>query len=167
MKKCTDTVVDWMMRYNVIHDEDKELYKYALHSVLLFVSPFILAGSIGFFVGSVKHGILLILPFIVLRKFSGGYHAKNLSTCILESGFLLFVFSPIDSENRRVDIDERGTYKKLTVFFVILFGVLDVTLFLAGKKIYTICFSVGVLMTASLQIPCIVKKICKLTKNRL
>ena len=84
MKKCTDTVVDWMMRYNVIHDEDKELYKYALHSVLLFVSPFILAGSIGFFVGSVKHGILLILPFIVLRKFSGGYHAKNLSTCILE-----------------------------------------------------------------------------------
>ena len=76
MKKCTDTVVDWMMRYNVIHDEDKELYKYALHSVLLFVSPFILAGSIGFFVGSVKHGILLILPFIVLRKFSGGYHAK-------------------------------------------------------------------------------------------
>lgn len=194
MKKCTDTVVDWMMRYNVIHDEDKELYKYALHSVLLFVSPFILAGSIGFFVGSVKHGILLILPFIVLRKFSGGYHAKNLSTCILESSFLLFlyimlsmrvqcdcklaiatiiasliliVFSPIDSENRRVDIDERGTYKKLTVFFVILFGVLDVTLFLAGKKIYTICFSVGVLMTASLQIPCIVKKICKLTKNRL
>ncbi len=32
MEKCTDTVVDWMIRCNVINEADKELYKYALHS---------------------------------------------------------------------------------------------------------------------------------------
>ena len=89
--------------------------------------------------GSVKHGVALIFPFVVLRKFSGGYHAKNLHTCILGSGFLLFLcimlsmhvqcdlklaiatviasvslitFSPIDSENRRLDTNEKRTYKK-------------------------------------------------------
>lgn len=44
------------------------------------VSPLILAGGVGVGLGSVKHGVALIFPFMVLRKFSGGYHAKNLHT---------------------------------------------------------------------------------------
>ena len=162
MEKCTDTVVNWMIRCNAINEADKELYKYALYSFFLLVSPLILAGVIGFGLGSVKHGVALIFPFVVLRKFSGGYHAKNLHTCILGSGFLLFLcimlsmhvqcdlklaiatviasvslitFSPIDSENRRLDTNEKRTYKKPTVFFVILFGLLDIALFLLGKYI--------------------------------
>lgn len=149
---------------------------------------------LAFGLGRRKTRVLFIFPFVVLRKFSGGYHAKNLHTCILESGFLLFLcimlsmhvqcdlklaiatviasvslitFSPIDSENRRLDTNEKRTYKKTTVFFVILFGLLDIALFLLGKYIYTICFSVGILLTAGLQVPCIVKKMCKSTKNRL
>ena len=149
------------------------------------VSPLILAGGVGVGLGSVKHGVALIFPFMVLRKFSGGYHAKNLHTCILGSGFLLLlciicsihvqcdwrlaittaiasvsliVFSPMDSENRRIDRDERRSYKKMTVFCVTVFGVLDIILFLLGKYIYTSCFSIGILLTAGLQVPCIVKK---------
>lgn len=78
----------------------------------------------------------------------------------------LIVFSPIDSPNRILDAIEKRTYKKITVIFVIFFGLLDITLFLLGKYIYTICFSVGTLLTAGLQVPCVVKKMCKLTKNR-
>ena len=47
----------------------------------------------------------------------------------------LITFSPIDSENRRLDTNEKRTYKKTTVFFVILFGLLDIALFLLGKYI--------------------------------
>ena len=64
-----------MVRCNAINEADKELYKYALYSFFLLVSPLILAGVIGFGLGSVKHGVALIFPFVVLRKFSGGYHA--------------------------------------------------------------------------------------------
>lgn len=32
MGKCTDAVTNWMIRCHVIHEEDKELYKYAIHS---------------------------------------------------------------------------------------------------------------------------------------
>ena len=194
MEKCTDTVVNWMIRCNAINEADKELYKYALYSFFLLVSPLILAGVIGFGLGSVKHGVALIFPFMFLRKFSGGYHAKKLHTCIMGSGFLLFLcimvsmhmqcdwklaiatgiasvsliaFSPIDSENRRLDTNEKRTYKKITVFCVIFFGLLDIVLFLLGKYIYTICFSVGILLTAGLQAPYIVKKMRKSTKNGL
>lgn len=78
----------------------------------------------------------------------------------------LIAFSPIDSANRRLDIDERRTYKKIVVLCVIFFWVLDITLYLLGKYIYTICFSIGILLTACLQVPCIVK-ICKSTKKGL
>ncbi|MED9968152.1 MAG: accessory gene regulator B family protein [Blautia sp.] len=193
MEKCTDTVVNWMVRYNVINKEDKELYEYALHSLILLVSPLILAAGIGFFVGSVKHGAILVLPFIVLRKFSGGYHAKNLYTCISESVVLLFlcitlsmhvecdwglvtatiiasvsliVFSPIDNENRRLDMDERKIYKKITAFCVMFFVLSDITLFFMGKHVYTSCISVGILLTAGLQVPCIIKKSVNRPKTR-
>lgn len=192
MEKCTDTVVNWMIRCNAINEEDKELYKYALYSFFLLIAPLILAVGIGFCVGSVKHSVFLIFPFMVLRKFSGGYHAKNLHTCILGSGFLLFlctmlsmhvqcdwklaiatviasvsliVFSPIESANRRLDTDERRTYKKLTLFFVIFFGLIDIILFLLEKYIYAICFSVGILLTAGLQVPCVVIKLANRPKS--
>lgn len=186
MEKCADTVVNWMIRYKVINDIDKELYKYALYSFFLLITPLIFAGSIGFCMGSLKHGVALIVPFIVLRKFCGGYHAKNLYTCILGSGFLLFLciilslhakcdwklatgtiiaslslifYSPMDNENRKLDINEKKAYKSITIFCVIFFELLDVTLFLLGKHIYTICFSIGILLVAVLQVPCVIIKL--------
>ena len=91
----------------------------------------------------------------------------KLAIAIVIASVSLITFSPIDSENRRLDTDEKRNYKKTTVFCVIFFGLLDIALFLLGKYIYTICFSVGILLTAGLQAPCIVKKMCKSTKNRL
>lgn len=194
MEKCTDAVVHWMLKSRVIDEEEEELYNYAVYSFFLLIAPIVLAGGIGLCVGSVKHGVALILPFIVLRKFSGGYHAKNLHTCIWKSSLLLLlcivlsmhlkcdwklaiatliasvsliVFSPIDSENRRLDADEKRRYKKAAVFCVIFFVLLNITLFFLEKYIYTICFSVGIILTAGLQAPCIVKRICESTKNRL
>ena len=171
-----------------------EIYVYGFE---LLVSSIIETGAlilIGGLIGKFVETILFIISFSSIRFFSGGYHAKKLHTCIMGSGFLLFLcimvsmhmqcdwklaiatgiasvsliaFSPIDSENRRLDTDEKRTYKKITVFCVIFFGLLDIVLFLLGKYIYTICFSVGILLTAGLQAPYIVKKMRKSTKNGL
>ena len=52
----------------------------------------------------------------------------------------LITFSPIDSENRRLDTNEKRTYKKTTVFFVILFGLLDIALFCWEVHLYNLFF---------------------------
>lgn len=194
MKKNADIVVDWMIQHSAINEADRELYQYALHSLFLLVFPLLLASGIGFGLGNIKQGVILVLPFMILRKFSGGYHAKNLYVCLFSSSLLLIlcimltmyvqcdwrlaiataiasvsliVLSPIDSANRRLDDAERKTYKKIIVFCVLFFGLLDIALFLLDREIYTICFSIGILLTAGLQVPCILKKMCKSTKNRL
>ena len=192
MGKCTDIVVNWMLQRDAINEMERELYKYAFYSLFLLILPFILAVGMGFFLGSVKHGVAIIFPFAILRKYSGGYHAKCFLTCIIESCILLFlcivlsmyvqcdwklaiavviasasliIFSPLDNESRRLDAEEKIAYKKITIIQVLLFGLLNIVLFLFGKYTYIICFSIGILLTASLQVPCIVKKISKLTKN--
>lgn len=186
MEKCTNTVVNWMIRCNVINEEERELYKYALYSSFLLVSPLIFAGIMGICFGGVKQGIAIVLPFAILRKFCGGYHAKNLKTCILGSVLLLFLcimlsmyvkydwklvittiiasgnlifISPIDNENRKISIDEKKKYKKVTFWGVVIFMLLIIFLSISEQYIYATCFSIGILLTAGLQIPCVIKKI--------
>ena len=67
MNICTDKVTDWMIRCKVINESEKELYQYALYSAILQIIPLLLAGGIGFCFGSMRCGIIMILPFIILR----------------------------------------------------------------------------------------------------
>lgn len=130
-----------MIQQNAIEEREKELYEYALHSAVLLILPLLLAGAIGFCFGSIKTGIIVVIPFMILRKFSGGYHAKKLSHCLMGSVMLLSLcilfathvthdgivlvtvgiasvslmrFSPIDHENRPLDEDEKHSLKKMS-----------------------------------------------------
>lgn len=192
MEKCTDHVISWLIHCKVIDETEKALYEYALHSFFLLMMPFILAGTIGFCMGMFKHGIVIILPFVILRKFSGGYHAKKMSICMIGSGCLLYLCmmlskyikcswtfaaitaaaslslilaSPIDSESRRLDEDEKKRYKTVTIVCVIIFWLLNSILCLTGKQIYAMDLSIGLLLTAGLQIPCIIKRLVNRPKT--
>lgn len=139
MKNCMDAIVDWMINCNVIDESEKELYQYAVHSFLLSLAPLLLAGGIGFCMGNVWQGIFIVIPFIFLRKFSGGYHAKNVWICLVVSCLLLFlcimlstyvkcdevlimltflaviilsVFSPIENENKVLNQEEKTYIRK-------------------------------------------------------
>lgn len=193
MEKCMDTVVDWMVQRKAINETERDLYKYALHSFFLLLFPLVLAGGFGIFIGSITEGITLVLPFMIVRKFSGGYHSRNLWSCMIGSSLLLFlctmlamwvkcdlklliatiiasisliVFSPIDNESRTLDYNEKRTYKKVTFFCVMVFWLLDMILFFLGWYVYVVYFSIGIQLSAGLQIPCIAKKIFQMTKKR-
>ena len=57
-----------------ISDDDKDIYLYALNCVLLNVAPIIIVIVIGIFTGNVVEGLVMIAPFIFIRKYSGGFH---------------------------------------------------------------------------------------------
>ena len=185
MKKQTEAVVKWMMQYDVISREEKGLYIYALHSGILLILPLILAGSIGFCLGDIKVGIALVLPYMILRKFSGGYHTKTIFHCMIGSLSLLFlcirlamqikynwklmlftgissigllIFSPIDNENRVLDNEEKHRFKKLIAFWICILHILCIILIWSRKYKIVISLSIGIQMAAILQIPCVLKK---------
>lgn len=188
IERCTEVIVDWLIKCEAVEDIEKELYSYALYSLLLSLLPLVLAIGFGLCLGCVRQSVTIIVPFAIIRKFSGGYHTKHSWSCLLWSCLLmllcivvscyvqwglglivvtigsavsLIVFSPIDNENRVLSPDERVLYKKVTVILVIIFLLLDVILFLLHLNTYAVCISIGIMLSAGLQLPNVWKNFMK------
>lgn len=126
------------------------------------------------------------MPFVIIRKFSGGYHAKRARTCLISSSLLLVLciilsfciknnwmllvitilsavslvcFSPIESENRLLSREEQVSYKKITAIIVVIFLMIDLSLFLFHMHSCVVCISIGLILSAGLQFPCILHKL--------
>lgn len=188
IEKCAGAVTDWLISCEMVKDADKELYQYAVYSVFLSLSPLLLAMGFGVCMGCVKESVMIIIPFMIIRKFSGGYHTERAGACLIGSCLLLLLcitlsryikcgreiafftagaavslicFSPIENKNRFLDLDEKRLYKKITAMLVTIFLFMDVMFFLVNLHIYSVCISIGIILSAVLQIPCIFEKLIK------
>lgn len=184
MEKCTGKIAGWLIKYDAIREADRELYEYAIYSILLTLSPIVLALCLGALFGSAWKGVLIVTPFVILRKFSGGYHAKSAGVCfmssslllvlciflssVIECDFKLFVatvlsaislthFSPIENENRILSKEEQKRYKKVVIKLILCLGLAELCLLWLGKTEWLVCISIGMVLTAFLQWLCIVK----------
>lgn len=183
MKKLTNKIVDWLISCDVINEEDSELYNYALFLVILSFSPIVISLVIGLCMGLPLQSILIMIPFFVIRQYSGGYHAKSLSFCffisciiiavfIFLSGIIsfhfsigisacsfliIFLFSPITNENKKLNIYEFNRYKLLARIISGIFLLLDIVFTLLEIETFSICISIGLAQVAFLQIIAIIK----------
>lgn len=184
MENCTKKITDWLISCDVVKETDRELYEYAVYSIFLTLSPVLLAIGFGFMLGAVWRSILIVLPFVVVRKFSGGYHAKRAGVCLISSSLLLILcivlsfyikcnwmlpvvtilstvslvcFSPLENENRLLSREERFCYKKITAVIVVSNVLVELLLFLLHLYTCVVCVSIGLVLSASLQFPCILR----------
>lgn len=180
-------IVKWLLKAGAISQDDKELYEYAAYSLLFSFIPLVLVMTISAILGMLPQGIAFVIPFLLLRKFSGGYHLESPEICscvsimvilifllaikymiwtnaylfcipiVIVSAIQLIVFSPIDSEARKLSEKEAKAFKRiaciLTVVHICMFGIA----ILLGLNWIAICISAGVFLAACLQWPCIVK----------
>lgn len=180
-----DAVAAWLVKCSAIAEEDRELYVYAVHSFLITVAPLLLAGLLGVLMGYWKQAVLLILPFMCMRKYSGGFHAKHAWTCLVMSVLLLvsgiwcaahvpcnaalllvtaaalislMVFSPVDSENKRLDEQEKKHYRKIVVWISGFFGMVCLAGYGMGWQTITVSIAAGLVLSAGLQLPCIITR---------
>ena len=180
--RCAEIMTAWLVKYNAIDSEDKELYEYAIFSILFTFSPLLLSIIIGLLIGRLWECVVLIIPFLFIRKFSGGFHAKKAWICLICSSTLLVfctivssyieyglglamvtlaaitilvLCSPIDSESRRLSQEEKKSCKIATIIITFFFAFIDLILYLLQKETYAVCISLGIILTAGLQIPCL------------
>lgn len=193
MRYLSKCISRWLVELETIQKEDKELYEYAVYSLLLTATPIVLMLIIGGLLGKMIEGLIIIFPFMFIRKFSGGIHAKKLWMCLLSSCAVLFLavwlvdklniniflsisvfgavlslmfFSPIDSENRRLSMEEKKEYKTITISMTTVFAVIYAILLYTELKIYAVGIAEGIILTAVLQIPCIVEYLWGLVEEK-
>lgn len=188
MERIARKTTAWLIQYEAIAPEDRELYEYAIYTMLITIAPIVMAFIIGGVLGAFWEGLIMIMPFMCVRKFSGGYHAKNATVCMISSWLILVacvylasqieygfwvsllmglavlslsINSPIDSENRRLDADEEKQYKKVTILISIICLLIHLLLLGFGLKQYAVCVAIGLILSAGLQVPCMIQKLCK------
>lgn len=177
----------WLVREKAILSEDTQLYAYAAYSLIWGLLPVIISLLLGVLFGLVIESLVLVLPFILLRKFSGGFHLKSPALCLLCSTTLLsgallaikellnipdptlltpfvllavlslWVHSPISSVWKKLSCKEIRIFR--TVARSIAFLCLTGHLLMAFTQQFTISIPLGVgtILTALLQMPCILK----------
>ena len=97
--------------------------------------------------------IAMIMPFIAVRKFSGGYHADSFYNVIyIISSLLLMIFSPIDYANKRLDNDDKRFCKKITILIVVVLFIIVELQWIAGYRYYTKFIESGVMLEEILQL---------------
>ena len=180
----------WLLKAGAISQDDKELYEYAAYSLLFSLIPLVLVMVISAILGMLPQGIAFVIPFLLLRKFSGGYHLESPGICFcvsimvilifllaikymiwantylvcipgaIISALQLMVFSPIDSEARRLSVNEirvfKGAVRIIVASTVCAFAL---TAYI-GQCWISICISMGLFLTACLQWPCLIKRNC-------
>mgnify|MGYP000755320609 FL=1 len=191
MKKCTGAVISWLIQQQAITEEDREIYTYAVDNMVFLLIPLAMVLVIGGIIHTIRQGIVMIIPFMLLRKFSGGYHAKTFFRCMIISCLLLFlcmeitihisyswnilvfagiagssliIQSPIDSENKRLEEVQKRQYRKIVCGFVMFFLALIFILWKLNAQKYAVSIAVGIWLSAGLQIPCLMKQLI-LVKN--
>lgn len=179
---CARLIAKWLINCEVIQSEEYDLYVYAAHSLIMTLAPLGLALTLGALLGHAATAVTIILPFMVIRKFSGGYHAKRAWVCLISSSLILggcicasayitysgglvsvmliaavslMINSPIDSENRRLDAQERRAYKKVTIGLVALSVLISLICYRCGWESAAVNLAAGVILTGMLQVPCL------------
>lgn len=174
----------WLVQQDAIKPDDRELYEYAIYSFLVSVMPLAIFLVVSGVIGMLTEGLLIVIPFMVIRKFSGGYHARHAYTCMMisvglltssfyvvihaectwifhvlaiMSGISVVANSPIDSENKRLEEDEIIQYRRITFLLVIITVVLYFVLNVLNLSHYALCLAISLILVAILQLPCIVQ----------
>lgn len=182
--KYQSVIVNWLIKKGAVSAEDRELYEYALTSAVMLISPLLLSLVIAAIMGVSLNGLILVIPFMTIRKYSGGFHSKRLVTCIIESTILITVMiyitkvidlnevlyilllagsielcicSPVKSENKDISEAESEKYKRIVQIQIAFYVALSLILILFGIKRIAICLICGVLLPAILQLPCVIK----------
>ena len=86
----SNKIVEWMIYQKVISLEERKLYLYALQSFYFSIAPFILAILIGSVMKQFLKGVFLGITKSIVRKYSGGYHAKKVWICSDKICFFYF-----------------------------------------------------------------------------
>lgn len=96
MQVLSKIILNYLIKQEVINNtsEDREFYQYGIEITISSLLNIILIVTLGTIFNAFFESLVFLLCFIIIRQFTGGYHAEsyfkcNLSFCIL---FLITLF---------------------------------------------------------------------------
>lgn len=141
---------------NVIIEDHFDVYVYGFELLISSISSTVLIFLIGLLTHNILQTIAFLVTFILLRQFSGGYHANTYGVCFVVTlsvfglvlllanhiqihltafwvlsvigTFLLIGVAPIENPNKKIIPEQRNKFKLISVVLFILLILIAITL---------------------------------------
>ena len=182
IQELSSKVAKWLEQEGAISGEDNGLFSYAVYSLLFGLLPIFIVVILGLAFGMLREGLLMITPFMLIRKFSGGYHLNSSILCVVLSiallalamGFIklidqngyiqlltvfvllsvvcLCTFSPVENDARKLTDKERQLFRIIACILAVIVVSVYLIMYATISVRYTAAFGLGILLAAILQI---------------
>lgn len=94
----TQKLVDRMITIKIVDSQQREEYLYTVQLLIEKIVGFLAIYLLAFFSGKIIETTLFLLPYITLRKYTGGYHCKTSLMCIIMSAAIATFTTLIEIE---------------------------------------------------------------------
>lgn len=81
----TEKYISRLIQYQIIEEDNKEIYMYGLECYILKIIHIGIFLSIGLLTDTFLNTIIFLIAYSLLRTYAGGYHANSLRKCFLFS----------------------------------------------------------------------------------
>ena len=183
--KMTNMLTNFIIQHSDVKREDADIIAFGVKYGLITLAEILGMVVISFLIP----GAVILIAFISIRVYAGGYHAKTLPRCVVMStilftliilgykmlylpiivkglialflGVLILIFSPVENDNRRLSENEKKVFKNRAL----LFYSISLIIFMLIKKLSNILVW-AYLMILVVLIWGIVKERMKMTSER-
>lgn len=181
MQNIYNQIVSILIRTKNVADEDREVYEYALKIFVRGIINFLTVIFIGFGFKMLKESLIIFAAFFVLRKFTGGIHAKSYGFCLLSSAIIfvcclfsvkilnnlnnsyiilisalaviiICVLAPAKHPNKIMGDSEIKVYKIISIILSIVIFIIIVLCLSFDRKTIAISFAVSEVIVSVLLV---------------
>ena len=187
--KMKNMLTNFIIQHSDVKREDADIIAFGVKYGLITLAEILGMVVISFLMRELIPGAVILIAFISIRVYAGGYHAKTLPRCVVMStilftliilgykmlylpiivkglialflGVLILIFSPVENDNRRLSENEKKVFKNRAL----LFYSISLIIFMLIKKLSNILVW-AYLMILVVLIWGIVKERMKMTSER-
>ena len=89
LEKFSRKIAVWLIKSGILENDNSELYGYAIQYLLLIIIPTI--NFLAYCIATHNNiiGLIILFSFLLIRKYSGGYHCKSSTVCLIFSTIVL------------------------------------------------------------------------------
>ena len=156
INKIAKRVCNSLIKHGTVNSDLEEVYVYGIELLLSFLFSVSLIIAIGFCAGKTIETLVFLIMFIMIRKFTGGFHASTYLKCqictissylialhisvefelpIIAKALLIIIgtatvslIGPIENPNKPIDKESMNRYKTIGTFMFVGFGIIGLLL---------------------------------------
>lgn len=153
LEKVSDRIAALLVSQGIIPEEDSDIYSYGLALIISFLFNTVVMLIVGALVHRFIETLLFLAVFVLLRSFTGGYHADTFLKCMLITfstyalvialssievitpiylsclaiGFVIVLFTaPVEHPNKEISERKKVHHKITSSVMYIVFSVIGI-----------------------------------------